>query len=60
MRGFFSQVGRGVVAGLVVVALAVPVSAKPVETERRPPSKVAKMLQNAVKTLGDLVIIPRP
>ena len=60
MRGFFSQVGRGVVAGMVVVALAVPVSAKPVEKERRPPSKVAKMLQQAVKALGDFIITPRP
>lgn len=60
MQGHFSQLGRGVVAGLVLVALAMPVTAKPGEKERRPPSKVAKMLQSLVKSFGDLVIIPRP
>jgi hypothetical protein len=60
MRGRFSQVGRGVVALMVMVALAVPVSARPGEKERKPPSKVAKMLQNLIKTLGDGIIVPRP
>jgi hypothetical protein len=60
MRGLFAQLGRGVVAGLVVAAITVPVSAKPVEKERRPPSKVVKMLQNLVKALGDGIIAPRP
>jgi hypothetical protein len=60
MRSRFSQLGRGVFAGLVVVALVVPVSAKPAEKERKPPSKVAKLIKDAVKSLGDLVIIPRP
>ena len=60
MRCLFSQLGRGVVAGLVVLALAVPVNAKPAEKDRKPPAKVAKMLQNLVKVFGDLIIAPRP
>jgi hypothetical protein len=60
MRGLLSQMGRGVVAGLAVVALAIPVNARPAEKERRPPSKVAKMLQSLVRSFGDFIITPRP
>ena len=60
MRGRFNQVGRGVVALMVVASLAMPSLAKPAEKERRPPSKIVKMIQQVVKSLGDGLIIPRP
>ena len=60
MRGLFSQVGRGVVALMVVASLAMPAVAKPVEKERRPPSKIVKLIETLIKSLGDGIIVPRP
>ena len=60
MRGLLNQMSRGVVAVAVVVSLAVPVYAKPVNEEGWTPSKIMKVIKRVVKSLGDGLIIPRP
>jgi hypothetical protein len=60
MRGLLNRVSQNVVAGAVVVMLAMPAQAQPQDREGFAPKLIKAVKRLVVRTFGDGVIVPRP